>query len=180
MNLLNLWIWTCYSWIWTRSFEFQLVLLSSQLVISKSQLATRNSQLVTRVLSYHVPIIVITVIHLVAKQMSLVKMFCLHYLCLKSLIVVTRISLIFLLDEFFIFSFLVLLKEMKTLGESKISSCYFCIWRRSRELVGRVSPRFPFVTLVVESFSSDHLRTMIRYWAESHLRFYQTSTMKLS
>ena len=180
MNLLNLWTWTRYSRIWNRTFDFQLVLLSSQLVISKSQLATRNSQLVTRDLSYHVAIIVITVIHLVAKQMSLVKVFSLHYFCLKSLIVVTRISLIFLLDKFFIFSFLVLLKEMKTPGESKILSCYFCIWLRSRELGGRVSPRFPFVTLVVEGFSSDHLRTIIRYWTESNLEFYPTSAMKLS
>ena len=41
-------------------------------------------------------------------------------------LLVTRVSLIFLVDKFFIFLFVVLLKEMRTRGESKISFCYFC------------------------------------------------------
>ena len=41
-------------------------------------------------------------------------------------LLVTRVSLIYLVDKLFIFSFEVLLKEMRTRGESKISSCYFC------------------------------------------------------
>ena len=52
-------------------------------------------------------------------------------------LLVTRVSLIYLVDEFFIFSLLVLLlKEMRTRGESKISSCCFCVWCKSRELEG--------------------------------------------
>ena len=52
-------------------------------------------------------------------------------------LLVTRVSLIYLVDEFFIFSLLVLLlKEMRTRGESKISSCCFCVWCKSRELDG--------------------------------------------
>ena len=55
----------------------------------------------------------------------------------------------------------------------------FCVWCKSRELRGRVSPRFPFVTPVMESFTSDILQITIRYWAESHLESCQTSTMEL-
>ena len=54
-------------------------------------------------------------------------------------------------------SFQVLLKEMRTRGESNISSCYFCDQCKPRELGGRRSPRFPCVTPVVESFFSDVL-----------------------
>ena len=75
------------------------------------------------------------------------------------------------------FSFLVLLKEMRTRGQFKISSC--CFWWKSGELWGRGSPRFPCLTPVVESFSSDLLWTIISYWAESHLESCQTSTMEL-
>ena len=91
----------------------------------------------------------------------------------------TRVSLIYLVDEFFIFSLLVLLKEMRMWGESKTSSCCFCVWCKSRELAGRRSPRFPCATPVVESFFSD-FRATISYWAESHLESCQTSTMELS
>ena len=63
-------------------------------------------------------------------------------------------------DEFFIFSSLVLLKEIRTESESKISSCCFCVLWKIRELGGRGSPRFSCVTLVVES-SSDLLRSII-------------------
>ena len=41
-------------------------------------------------------------------------------------LLVTRVSLIYLVDMFFIFSFLVLLKAMRTRGEFKNSPCYFC------------------------------------------------------
>ena len=59
-----------------------------------------------------------------------------------------------------IFSSLVLLKEMKTRSESKISSCCFCVSRESRELGDRESPRLPCVTPGVES-SSDLFRGKI-------------------
>ena len=51
---------------------------------------------------------------------------------------------------------------MRTQGESKVSSCCFCVWCKSRELGGRRSPRFPCVTPVPESFSSDLLRATLR------------------
>ena len=70
-------------------------------------------------------------------------------------LLVTRVSLIYLVDEFFVFSLLVLLNERRTRDESKISSCCFCIWCKSREFRDRESPRFPCVTSVVKSFSSD-------------------------
>ena len=60
----------------------------------------------------------------------------------------------------------VLLKEMRARGQSKISSCCFCVWCKSKELGGRVGvggPRFPCVTRVVESFSLDILRAIISY-----------------
>ena len=47
---------------------------------------------------------------------------------------ITRVSLIYLIGKFFIFSFLVLLKKMRMRDEFKISSCYFCQRiRRQRE-----------------------------------------------
>ena len=75
-------------------------------------------------------------------------------------------------------------------GESKISSCCFCVLCESRELGGKegeegggegrgVSPRFPRVNPVVES-SGDLLWFIISYWAESHLKSCQTSMMELS
>ena len=95
-------------------------------------------------------------------------------------LLVTRVSLIYQVDELFIFEFLVLLKEMKTRGEPEISSCCFCVWCKSRELGGRVSPRFPCKTQVVKSFYSDLLRVRITYLVEPHLESCQTSTMELS
>ena len=71
----------------------------------------------------------------------------------------TRVTLIYLVDEFFVFSSLVLLKEMRTRSESKILSCCFYVSCKSIELGGRGSPRFPWVTPVVES-SWDRLRAM--------------------
>ena len=66
------------------------------------------------------------------------------------------------------FLFPVLLKEPRMQGQSNITSCYFC-WCKSGELGGSSSLRFPCVTPVVESFSSDLLWVIIIYWAESHL-----------
>ena len=59
-----------------------------------------------------------------------------------------------------LFSSLVLLKEMRTREWSRISSCYFYVSCKSKELGGRGSPRFSCVTPVVES-SSDLLRLII-------------------
>ena len=39
--------------------------------------------------------------------------------------------------------------------------------------------RFPCLTLVVESFSSDLLRAIKNYWAEAYLEHCRTSTMEL-
>ena len=62
-----------------------------------------------------------------------------------------------------------LLKEMRTQCQSKISSCCFCVWCKSRESGGRRNPRFPCVTPMVERFSSDLLRTIINYWFSDNL-----------
>ena len=72
----------------------------------------------------------------------------------------------------------VLLKEMKTQAQSKISS-FFCVWCKPRELGGRGSTRFPCVTPVVKSFPSNLLWAIVSYWAKSHLESCQTSTMEL-
>ena len=98
----------------------------------------------------------------------------------RLLVTVTRVSLIYLVDQFFILSFLVLLKEMRTRVESKIPSCCFCVWCKSRESGGRGSSRFPCVTPVVKSLSSDLPQAIISYRADSHLESRQTSTMELS
>ena len=50
----------------------------------------------------------------------------------------------------YIFPVMVLLKEMRTRCQPKISSCCFCVSCKSRVLEGRVSPRFPCVTTVME------------------------------
>ena len=50
-----------------------------------------------------------------------------------------------------------------------------CYWCKSRELGGRSSPRFPCVTPVEESFSSDLLWAIISYWVGLHLESCQTS-----
>ena len=42
-----------------------------------------------------------------------------------------------------------------------------------------MSPRFPCVNPVMESFFLDLLQVIISYWAESHLEPCQTSTMGL-
>ena len=95
-------------------------------------------------------------------------------------LLVTCVSLIYQVDEFFIYSFQVLLKEMRTHGEFKISSCYFCVWCKSREVGGWGSPICPYVVQVVEGFSSDLLGAITIFWVESHLESCQTSTMELS
>ena len=66
-------------------------------------------------------------------------------------------SLIQPVDEF---SF----KEMRTWGQSKISSCFLCVWCKSGEIWSRGSPISP----MVERFSSD-LPVIESYWTESHL-----------
>ena len=50
-----------------------------------------------------------------------------YFLRAITQLLVTRVTLIYLVDQFFIFSSLVLLKEMRTRGEFKISSCCFLI-----------------------------------------------------
>ena len=59
-----------------------------------------------------------------------------------------------------------------TWGQSKISSYFICIWCESEELRGRKSSRFPCVTLVVETFSSDwvEFRTPSNINDGAHLR----------
>ena len=42
-----------------------------------------------------------------------------------------------------------------------------------------MSPRFPCVTPVIESLSSDLLRATIRYWTNPNLESCQTFTMEL-
>ena len=95
------------------------------------------------------------------------------FLWATARLLVTRVSLMYLVDKFFIFSLLVLLKE-------KRQRSYFCVCCKLRELGPRGSPRFPCVTPVVVSFFSDLLQTIISYWAESHLECCQTFTMELS
>ena len=95
-------------------------------------------------------------------------------------LLIARVSLIYLVDEFFIFSFLPSLKEMRTWRESKISSFCFCVWCRSRELRVTESPRFSSVTHVVESFFSDLPQVIISNCAEFHLESCQRSNMERS
>ena len=64
-------------------------------------------------------------------------------------------------------------KEMRTLRQSKISSCCLCLWFKSRELGGSGSPWFP--TAMVESFSADLLPGIKSYWPETHLELYTAS-----
>ena len=59
------------------------------------------------------------------------------------------------------------LKGMRTRCQTKILSCFFNVWCKSRALQGMVRPGWPCVTPVVESFSSDLLRAKISYWEES-------------
>ena len=61
---------------------------------------------------------------------------------------------------------------MRTRSESKFHLAVFVFG----DLGGWVSPRFPYVTQVVESFSSDLLRALVSYSAEPHLESCQTST----
>ena len=67
------------------------------------------------------------------------------------LLLVTRVSLIYLVDEFFVFSFLVLLKEMRTHGESKISSCCFYVWCKSSSS-GKITNGFNTLIISTEKF----------------------------
>ena len=81
-------------------------------------------------------------------------------------------SLIHPVDEF---SF----KEMRTYGQSKISSCCLCVWCKSTEMgvgggrkgeAGGVQ-----YSSMIESFSTD-LPAIGSCWTETHLEFYRTST----
>ena len=79
-------------------------------------------------------------------------------------------SLIHPLDEF---SF----KKM-TMCQPKISSCFLCVWYKSKELGGKGGgTRFP--TPMVESFSADFHSAIESYWRQSHLEFFQTSTTEV-
>ena len=69
----------------------------------------------------------------------------------------TVISLIHPKDEFEL-SF----KEMRILGQSKISSCFIYDWCESRVVGGRESQRLP--TPMVESFFADHLPAIKSCW----------------
>ena len=60
-------------------------------------------------------------------------------------------------------------RKWRTQGQSRISSCCFCVWSKSRELGSRESLRFSCVTQMVESFSQDLLQAVTGYWAEWHL-----------
>ena len=60
--------------------------------------------------------------------------------------------------------------EMRTCGQSKISSCCICVWCKSKELGGSRSARFP--TPMVESFVADLLPAIKSYWTESHLELF--------
>ena len=101
------------------------------------------------------------------------RYFFVQHLWATARLLVTGVSLIFLVERFFILSFLVLLMKMTMRVESKILSC-FCVWCKSRELEGRGCPEFPCVILVVESFCSGFLRAIVSYWSESHLVSCQT------
>ena len=46
---------------------------------------------------------------------------------------------------------------MGTLGQSKISSFYICVWCEAGELGGRRRSRFPCVASEVETFDSDRV-----------------------
>ena len=52
-------------------------------------------------------------------------------------------------------------------GSDSAGSIRLCVWRKSRELGGRGSPRFS--TSMMESFSTDLLPAIKSYWAESHI-----------
>ena len=95
-----------------------------------------------------------------------------HHPLTWATIIHTFFSLIHPVDKF---SF----KEMSIMwGQTKISSCFLCVWCKSKEFGGRESTRFP--TSIVESFSADFLPAIESYWKESHLEFCQTSTTELS
>ena len=64
-------------------------------------------------------------------------------------------------------------------GVSQKLNVLVFVYFKSRELRGWVSPRFPCVTPVMESFSLDLLQAIKSYWTESHLESCQTSAMEL-
>ena len=55
-------------------------------------------------------------------------------------------------------------------GSDSTGSIRLFVWRKSRELGGRGSPRFP--TSMMESFSTVLLPAIKSYWTESHLELF--------
>ena len=78
-----------------------------------------------------------------------------HHTLIWATIIHTFFNLIHPVDEF---SF----KEMHMWGKPKTSSCFLCVWCKSKELGGRGSTRSP--TSMVESFSVDFLPAIESYW----------------
>ena len=78
-----------------------------------------------------------------------------HHPLIWATIIHTFFNLIHPVDEF---SF----KEMHMWGKPKTSSCFLCVWCKSKELGGRGSTRSP--TSMVESFSVDFLPAIESYW----------------
>ena len=94
---------------------------------------------------------------LVARYFFLVTISQLLWATVRLLVV--RVTLTYLVDKFFIFSCLVLLKEMRTQGDSKISSCCFRVSFKSRELGGRWGCKIPLCNPSGRMF----LRTSLSY-----------------
>ena len=125
-------VWTDRGWIFCSLLVARYFLLVARYVL----LVARYFLLVARYFS-----LVARYFLLVARYSLLVTFSQLLWVIAQLLI--TRVTPIYLEDEFFVFSFLVLLKEMRTLGESKISSGCFCVSCKSSELGCRRGPRFP-------------------------------------
>ena len=79
---------------------------------------------------------------------------------MANCLTVSHTCYLYLPSRLSLFSSLVLLKKMRTRGESEISSFSFCVSYKSKELGGWWSPRFPCETPVVES-SSDLIQAII-------------------
>ena len=110
--------WTFCSCSLLVTFCFLLVTFCLLLVTFCSLIVTFCSLLVTFCL-----LLVVRYFLLVAYYFLLVIFWQLSWATVQLL--VTPVTLIYLVDEFFMFSFLALLKEMRTSCESMISSCWF-------------------------------------------------------
>ena len=73
----------------------------------------------------------------------------------------------------------VLLKEIRTQGQFKISSCCFLCLVQIKRIRRQGSPRFSCVTPVVESFPHTffELWLVVSYWAVSHIESSEASRM---